>query len=214
MQQSSVNTKRLDKQLYLYKHQELDSQKNQQFQTIVEILTNHIRQIKMYLLGYQDESVSKEVAKFMLSNMMCTSTIKDEQEFLNILRQNVKLAGFSVEDVEQLIMLELIKLIDSFTYEKITFFQYVTYLLPRRIQQYFWTYSKDQMNQMYTIREQTETQEFDEYLYKYTSNSEEYNLTQKIAISKSDMHEHIAYNEHKLNKQIQHQIIKHKKRMK
>lgn len=69
----------------------------------------------------------------MLSNMMTTSSIRDKEQFLSVLYQNVKLAGFTTEDIEQLIYLELVKLINSFKYSKISFFQYVTYLLPRRI---------------------------------------------------------------------------------
>ncbi len=45
----------------------------------------------MYLLGYEDYKVSKQVSNYMLSNMKSTSSVKNTDEFLSILQQNVKI---------------------------------------------------------------------------------------------------------------------------
>jgi len=45
----------------------------------------------MYLLGYEDYKVSKQVSNYMLSNMKSTSSVNNTDEFLSILQQNVKM---------------------------------------------------------------------------------------------------------------------------
>ena len=204
-----TDARRLNRQVQKYKNQQSDNEKNRQFQTILEILTNHIRAISMYLLGYVDRKVSKKVQKYMLSNMKATSSIKDTQQFLSTLQQNVQLAGYDEDDVRQIIYQEIVKLIGSYKYEKVSFLQYVTYLLPRRIQDIFWKHSKDQMNQMNVIKDITEIQDFDEYLYNNLESEEKEKLSPKYL-------EEIATDYEKQQKlheeQLMHQLLKYKKR--
>lgn len=200
---SNISTEKLDKQVQTYKTATSNQIKEQAFQTILEILTNHIRAIKMYLLGYEDYKVSKQVSNYMLSNMKSTSSVKNTDEFLSILQQNVKMQGYEEDDACQTIYCEIIKLIQSYKYTQLSFLQYVTYLLPRRIQDKFWKHSKDQMNQMNTMRDSAEEQEFDDYIYG------------QFDVQDNTMHQSILTDYDKLRirhgEELQHQILKYKK---
>jgi len=95
------------------------------------------------LLGTKDHSISPKVMRIMLSNMKSTTKIKNTEDFLNYVQQHIKLAGMTNEDVEQTIYLNLLSLIRSYKYHKLSFLHFVTFLLPRRVMQHVWKMTKD-----------------------------------------------------------------------
>lgn len=151
-----TNTAVIDRQVRAYKNAKLKTQKDRAFETIIKVLNNHIRQIKTILLGYDDPGISPEVKHYMLTSMMATTKEKDQGMFLLVVRSIIQSQGFTKEDVEQMIYLEILKLLEQYKYYKVSFLQYVTYLLPRRIQSKVWKLSKDQLSQIYTQMDYTD----------------------------------------------------------
>lgn len=139
--------------VHIYRAPDTSQQREDQFNHICDILNHHIRQMKQILTGIDFGYISPSVYKIILSNMMSISQVKDRQDYISYVQQICKQQQLDISDIEQQIYYILMKLIDSYTHEKLTFLQYQTWLLPRRVQQWVWRSSKDQLSQLSSQRD-------------------------------------------------------------
>lgn len=132
--------------------------RNEAFDAILAHLTHHTNSI-LNVMKATSYNVDKRISKIMMSNMKRTIAIKDNVNAAYFFQTMSK--DIEIEDAKQMIYTEIITIIDSYKYAKITFLQYVTFLLPIRIASKLVKKSKDMMNQ------------FSTHFYSLTENSEE-----------------------------------------
>lgn len=131
----------------LYKSAETEHKKSEAFEAILGHLSHHIGSMIDIIKGIDSEG-HIEVKSYMLSNMKRTIIIRDNAEAQLFFQTMAR--DMSIDDVRQMIYLEVLSLIRSYRYEKTSFLQYITYLLPLRIASKLVSVSKDAMSQFAT----------------------------------------------------------------
>lgn len=119
-------------------------EKDEAFDAILAHLTHHTNSI-LNVMKNTSYYADKRISKIIMSNMKRTVAMKDNADaayFFQTMSRDIE-----VEDAKQMIYTEIITILESYKYAKITFLQYVTFLLPIRIASKLVKKSKDVMNQ-------------------------------------------------------------------
>jgi hypothetical protein len=127
-----------------YKAAKTDRERSEIFDAILAHLTHHTNAM-MNIIKDTKRHADKKISKIMLYNMKRTVSIRDNAEAIYFFQ--TMSSDMSVEDVKQMIYLEILTIMASYKYSKITFLQYITFLLPIRIASKLVKKSKDVMNQ-------------------------------------------------------------------
>lgn len=108
------------------------------------------------------------IYNIMLSNLT-PKTYKNYKASVDEKLYNIQTicSSYSYEDIEQTLNMLLIKLIDEYKKETISFFSFITYLLPRRMSDIIWNLSKDPTNQFYNLSIDGLETDFDLSMFKY-----------------------------------------------
>jgi hypothetical protein len=114
--------------------------KDDAYMAIQEHLTHHINSLCNIIIG-TNYSVNPKVHKMIVAGLYA-STKSTSIEHLRTIAKN-----YDEEDFRQEIDIEIIRLINSYRYNKAPFIEFVTFLLPRRISSVLWKQSKDMLNQ-------------------------------------------------------------------
>lgn len=122
--------------------------KDEAFIAICKHLTHHINSFLIILLD-RDYNVNMAVFKMIKRGLQVSMGSAMNDDTFNI---TIKMLaqGFSDDDITQQIYLCIIDLMQSYTHEKLSFLEFVTYLLPRRIFSWLQKNSKDAASQFST----------------------------------------------------------------
>ena len=133
----------LDKCIDIYKKSS-GRKREEVFDAILAHLTHHTNSI-LNVMKDTRYNADKRISKIMISNMKRTVAIKNNADAIYFFQTMCK--DIEVEDAKQMIYTEIITIIESYKYAKITFLQYITFLLPIRIASKLVKKSKDVLNQ-------------------------------------------------------------------
>lgn len=131
--------------------------KNEAYKAIQEHLTHHINSLCNIICG-TNYNVSSDVFRMIYRGLHASAP-------------NMAWSSFNIDemDLRQQIDLIILQLIDSYTYNKVSFLQFITFLLPRRISSFVVKESRCIMNQYGTDIIDDYTGEND-YYFKVESN--------------------------------------------
>lgn len=159
--------KNVQSALRTYKNARNKREKERSFLKLKKYFNPHFKSLISITKGvkYNDNPT---IYNIMLSNLT-PKTFKNYKTSTDEKLYNIQTicSIYSYEDMEQTLNMLLIKLIDEYKRETVSFFSYITYLMPRRLSDIVWNISKDPTNQFYNLSIDSLENDFDLSNFKY-----------------------------------------------
>lgn len=159
--------KNIQSALRTYKNARNKREKERSFLKLKKYFNPHFKSLISITKGvkYNDNPI---IYNIMLSNLT-PKTFKNYKTSTDEKLYNIQTicSIYSYEDMEQTLNMLLIKLIDEYKRETVSFFSYITYLMPRRLSDIVWGISKDPTNQFYNLSIDSLENDFDLSNFKY-----------------------------------------------
>lgn len=153
-----------------YKKAKNDREKNRAFLNLKKYFNQHYKaliNISKDVDYYGNPQIRNIVLKSISSK---AGSIEMSMKLVEAIRGNC--TEYEVEDIESIIDTIMIELINSYTHFKQPFFNYATFLLPKRFSKIVWDNSKDANTQFYNLKIDS-LEDPDEFDTSYVSNEVE-----------------------------------------
>jgi hypothetical protein len=164
------NAQNIQDAVIMYKNSKNNREKNRAFLNIKKYFNQHYRaliHISKDVEYYGNPQIKNIILKSISSK---ANSIEASQRLVEAIRGNC--IEYEIEDIESIIDTIMIELINSYTHYKQPFFNYATFLMPKRFAKVVWDNSKDANTQFYNLKIDS-LEEPDEFDTSYVKNSVE-----------------------------------------
>lgn len=144
------NAQNIQDAVLKYKKAKTDREKNRAFLDLKKYFNQHYKAL-IHIAKDIDYRFNPQVRNIILKSISSkASNIEMSQKLIEAIRGNC--TEYEVEDIESIIDVIMIELINSYTHYKQPFFNYATFLLPKRFSKIVWDNSKDANTQFYNLK--------------------------------------------------------------
>jgi hypothetical protein len=144
------NAQNIQDAVIRYKKAKNDREKNRAFLDLKKYFNQHYKAL-IHISKDVEYYGSPQIKNIILKSISSKSvSIELSQKLIDAIRGNC--TEYEVEDIESIIDTIMIELINSYTHFKQPFFNYATFLLPKRFSKIVWDNSKDANTQFYNLK--------------------------------------------------------------